>query len=560
MPASNGKEGDVLVQPRRGARVATALATSVLMGASLASCAGVGEQNSEESEASQFAYQLPVPLTTTNAGSDVGASQYAHMLAGRLYPGVFVSGPSGQSIPNTDLVQTQVLPGAQRTVEYTLADNAVFSDGEPVTCTDFLLTFTAGKNPELFGSHLPLFEDVEKLDCTAGSKTFDVVFTAGAGSRWRELFPAGTVLPAHAVAAKLEKDVGTLNAELQSEDIDVLRPIAQTWHDGFNLDGFDPAMHASFGPYVIDSVGEAGQVTLVANENYYGDAPQTPEIVVWPGSANSGELWASGNLRVADLAEPQPGWLDVNAEGNALDVSTTVGTMTDSLTFADFGAWSYSDARQALAKCVDPNAVAAASSSAAAVEVPAFPIHVVSHNDPLARRLDDIAAAHQAVDIEGASAASGMELRVGYPHPSPRMAAMVESIRATCEPAGISVVDVTATTGVGSSLRDLSRTETGEWGEDVGVEGTIDALLHPVNPQTEYSVPIGQDVEALRAREEELWEQLPSLPLAAQPRSFAVDRNLDNVIVYTGPTGIGWNMDRWTLSSAPAQEITPTST
>ena len=560
MPVKYGKEGDHTVQPRRVTKVAAALATSVLVGTTLTSCSGIGGKGSEESEASQFAYQLPVPLTTTNAGSDVGASQYAHMLAGRLYPGVFVSGPAGQTIPNTDLVQTQVLPGAQRTVQYTLAEDAVFSDGEPVTCTDFLLAYTAGKNPELFGSHLPLFADVEKLDCTAGSKSFDVVFTAGAGARWRDLFRAGTVLPAHAVAAKLGKDVGTLNEELQSEDIDVLRPIAQTWHDGFNLDAFDPAMHASFGPYMIDSVGEAGQVTLVANEKYYGDAPQTPEIVVWPGSANSGELWASGNLRVADLAEPQPGWLDVNVEGNALDVSTTVGTMTDSLTFASFGPWSYSETRQALAKCVDPNAVAAASSSAAGVEVPAFPIHVVSHNDPLARHLEDIAAAHLAVDIESASAAGGMELRVGYPHPSPRMAAMVESMRATCEPAGISVVDVTASTGAGSTLRDLSRTETGEWGEEAGVEGTIDALLHPVNPQTEYPVPVGQDVEALRTREEELWQELPSLPLAPQPRSFAVDRNLGNVIVYTGPTGIGWNMDRWKLNPAPAQEATPTST
>lgn len=549
------------MQRRFGARSLGVLAAAVLAGVGLVSCAG-GDGQSEESSASQFAYQVPVALTTTNAGSDVGVSQFAQMLSGRLYPGVFVPGPNGQTIPNTDLVRAQALPGARRIVQYTLSDEAVFSDGVPVTCTDFLLAYTAGTQPTLFGSHMPLFNEVDSMNCTPGSKSFDVVFTEGGGTRWRELFRAGTVLPAHAVAAKLGKDEAQLNSDLNSGDVTLLRPIAQTWHDGFNLEAFDPAMHVSFGPYVIDSVGEAGQVTLVANDKYYGDPPQTAEIVVWPGSADSGQLKASGNLRVADLAEPQPGWLDVNAEGNTLDVQTAVGVMTDSLTFADLGPWAYHSNRQAFAKCVDPGAVAAASSRVASVEVPAYPVHVVPHNDPQARRFDDIAASHLGVDVPGASAAAGLELRVGYAHPSSRMAAMVEAMRTSCEQAGITVVDVTAASGTGATLRDLGRIETGEWGEEVGVEGSIDAMLRPVNPETEYALPGAgtQDIDALRRHEEELWDELPSLPLAAQPRAFAVDRNLANVIVYTGPAGIGWNMDRWRLRPASASQPEPTAT
>ena len=91
------------------------------------------------------------------------------------------------------------------------------------------------------------------------------------------------------------------------------------------------------------------------------------------------------------------------------------------------------------------------------------------------------------------------------------------------------------------------------------VEGTIDAMLRPVNPQTEYTIPSTRaaDLDAMRKRETELWDELPSLPLAAQPRSFAVDRKLTNVIVYTGPTGIGWNMDRWQLRPASADNSAP---
>lgn len=539
---------------------ALSVCASVVLGASLvASCSSDTPGASDESTTSQFSYQVPVDLPTTNAGTDVGASKYTQMLSARLYPGVFVAGPSGQMIPNTDLVRTQALPGAQRIVQYTLSDQAVFSDGAPVTCTDYLLTFTAGKNPALFGSFMPLFEEVERLDCAPGSKTFDVVFAPGHGAQWRELFGPGTVLPAHAVAEKLGTDEAGLNAQLGSRDVATLRGVAQVWRDGFDLANFDPAMHASFGPYTIDSVGEAGQVNLVANERYYGDAPLTSEVVVWPGAAASAQINGTGNLRVADLAEPNPAWLDINAEGNELDVTSVVGSLTESLTFSETGPWSLATNRQALSKCADPNAVAAASSAAAGVEVPAVLTHVLSHNDPLARRFDDIVAPHAGVDIAAASAAGGLELRVGYAHPSPRMAAMVESIRATCEPAGITVIDVTASTGAGATLRELGRVDVGEWGEDVVVEGTIDAMLRPVNPQTEYTIPSTRaaDLDAMRKRETELWDELPSLPLAAQPRSFAVDRKLTNVIVYTGPTGIGWNMDRWQLRPASADNSAP---
>lgn len=512
-------------------------------------CATPDSDTSAEQQASQFAYQIPGSVSTINAGSDVGVSEFAQMVSGRVYPGVFVAGPSGQMIPNTDLVRTQALPGAQRIVQYQLAPEAVFSDGAPVTCTDYLLTFTAGKNPEIFGSHMPLFDDAERLNCQPGAKNFDVVFAEGRGARWRELFGPGTVMPAHAVASRVNMDEAGLNAELNSGNPESLRRIAKEWHDGFNLDTFDPAMHVSFGPYVLDSVGEAGQVTLVANEHYYGDAPLTDEIVVWPGTADSAELHATGNLRIADVSEADPQWLDRNAEGNALDVTSTEGALTDSLTFEDFGPWSYHERRRALAKCVDPRAVAAASSAEAGVEVPATTVHVVAHNDPLAKRFDDIAAPHMDVDVEGARSLAGLELRIGYAQASTRMAAMVEAIRDSCEAAGVTVTDVTATTRETKTLRDIGRVEIDEWGAETGVEGTVDAVLRPVNPQTEYG-GLGArtpDVDAMREAETKLWETLPSLPLAAQPRSFAIDRNLTNVIVYTGPTGIGWNMDRWQL-------------
>ena len=518
-----------------------------------ASLAGCGTADNDDNQSKKlFGYQVLGELRTTNAGTLEGATDMAEVLSGRLYPGVYVPGPSGQMIPNTDLVTTQVLPSDQRKVIYTLSDAAVFSDGTPVTCSDYLLTFTAGHYPGMFGSHMPLFDDTEALSCTPGAKEFTLTFKEKRGARWRGLFDAGTVLPAHAVAAKLDKSVEELDHDLQSGDFSLLKPIANVWRHGFSLSEFDPDLQVSFGPFKIAEVGERGEVTLVANEHYYGDAPQTSEMVVWPGSADSGELAADEALRIGDLRETSPAWHDVNAEGNRLSVDTQIGELTEALTFPEIGMWAIPENRQAFAKCVDPRAVAKASSGVAGLDVPVAPLHVLQHADPLAARLNDVAAPNLDVDIEAASALSGTEIRIGYPYPDARFAAMVESIRRTCEPAGITVTDVTEG---GKTLADLPRAEYDEWGNETWTEGAADVILHATDPMREFPSANNraQELGALRAQEGHLWKQLPSIPLAAQPRTFAVDGAVRNVVPYTGLAGIGWNMDRWQLNS----ETTP---
>lgn len=520
--------------------------TAALAAAALALAGCSAGDGPGEGTQSYFGYQVPSSLRTTNAGTLEGATDLTQMLSGRLYPGVYVPGPNGQTIPNTDLVDTQVIPGDQRQVVYTISDEAVFSDGTPVTCSDFLLTFTAGQYPWIFGSHLPLFDDTADLTCTPGSKEFTVVFKENRGARWRGLFDAGTVLPSHAVAARLGMSIEELIDALRSDDPARLKPVAEVWRRGFDLSAFDPELQVSYGPFKIAAVGEQGEVRLVANEFYYGDAPATPELVVWPGSADSAELAESRALRIGDLREANPGWHNPDEEGNPLAVDTVVGELTETLTFPDAGMWADPYNRQALSRCVDPRAVAAASSEVAGVEVPVTPLHVLPHTDPLAQRAVGAAQPFIDVNIEEASALYGTQVRVGYAYPDRRLAAMVESMRRSCEPAGIEVIDVTEG---GKTLADLPRVEYGEWGEEIYIEGTADVMLHAVDPMREYPAAINkaQDLDALRAQEKFLWRELPSIPLAAQPRTFAIDSAVRNVVPYTGLSGIGWNMDRWQL-------------
>lgn len=521
----------------------------------LTACGGIGKE-STQLDKQHFGYQVAGPLLTTNAGTLEGISTQAQRLSGRLYPGVFVPGPGGEMIPNTDLVKAQALPGSQRRVKYTLSDQAVFSDGTPVTCADFLLTFTAGKFPEVFGSHLPLFDDAESLECAPGSKSFTVVFKEGRGDRWRDLFDAGTVLPAHAVAHKADITEEELVSVLESGDPGRMAPIARIWRHGFDFSNFDPELQVSFGPYVIDSVGEEGQVNLVANEHYYGDKPLVDRVVVWPGNADSGELYRNDGLKVADLDDPDPEWFDVDAESNRVDITSTAGELTETLAFPDVGVWSIEENRRALSRCLDPRALAEVSSKHAGVKVPVAPVHVLQQDDPIYPRVVDVASSNLDVDIPAASALSGVEVRVAYPYPNARHAAMVESMRRSCEPAGVQIIDATES---GKTLADLPRTEQDENGVLIETEGSIDALLYAVDPMKEYPAAANRpsDVGNLRAQEKALWAQLPAIPIAAQPRTFAVHRGVGNVVLYTGMAGISWNMDRWRMLDGDAIPSAP---
>lgn len=527
-------------------RIAGSLVATVTSAALLASCAGE-EPAPEEVRPDPtefFGYQVPAPLLTSNAATQVGASANAQLLSARVFPGVFIPGPSGQLIPNSDLASTQYLPGAQPRVVYTLAEEAVFSNGNPVTCKDFELAFVAGSKPALFGSHVPVMQQVESVECRPGAKEFTVVFKEGQGGRWRELFGPGTVVSSQAVADKAGLSTDELSQALASDDPDQLRPIAQAWRTGFNLDAFDPALQASFGPYLIESVGDRGEVTLVRNDRYYGDPAAVDRLVVWPESADSRMLVDTQALRIADMLPADPEWVDVNAEGSSYELDSRVGELTDSLTFEKAGNWSDRGLRRAVSQCIDHQAVAGESSRVAGVEVPPVGVHVVKHNDPLARHLAPIVEPRMAVDIEAARSAEGSELRVGYAEPNERKAAMVEAMRVACEPAGITIVDATEE---GKTLEDLGRIHIGEGGEESIEEGSIDAFLGAVNPMTEYAAAEARlsGLEQLRRDEEFLWDDLPSLPLAANPRSFVIDRNVGNVVVYTGLAGTGWNMDRW---------------
>lgn len=513
----------------------------------LAACGG----SKPTAPADEFGFAVSTPLLTTNAGSMLGSSTGADVLGGRVFPSVFVIGPAGQMIPNRDLATAQFIPGINSSVQYTISEKAVYSDGVPVTCTDFLLAYKAGAMRGLFNSNLPLMNQIERLDCAPGAKHFTVVFKPGLGSRWRSLFGPGTVLPAHAVAKRAGLNEEQLVAALQASNSAALMPVAQVWRTGFDLDRFDPELQVSAGPYRLEGVAEGGAVRLIRNERFAGDKAATEKIVIWPKSADLTEKNMSKSVDVADLVDVgQVPWVNREDPSNRFKEERVVGHLTEQLVLGNSGVFATAEARRQFGACVDRVAVAKASSERAGVEVPPIATHLTTAGDPANAHLSGIIKEHMQTNMGEAEKLRGATVRVGYLGPNERHQAMVNSIKESCASAGITVVEVNDPK---MGYEDLQRKQLTPAGVPIEVPGTIDALLIADDPHLGYSHVNGDlgDVEKLRAEEQQLWNESDVIPLAAQPRTLIYDKKIANIVVNTARSGIGWNLERWQEGSKP---------
>ncbi len=201
-------------------------------------------------------------------------------------------------------------------VTYTLADDAVWSDGEPIDAADLLLSWAAlsqsvddeGFDPSQFqdpdtgeftadyptdvvffdtGTQLSLVEEVPEVgdDGRSITMTYSEPFVD-----WELVFgTTGTILPAHVVAQQAlgiddatEAKQAVLDA-IQDDDREALAAISNGWNTIFNFTELpdDPSLLVSSGPYQISEFVADQYITLTANENYVGArSPSIEEITV----------------------------------------------------------------------------------------------------------------------------------------------------------------------------------------------------------------------------------------------------------------------------------------
>lgn len=534
------------------------LAATLVAAFALTACSG--------SAASQIDYVVDGPLVTYNTNTVVGAASAGAQAFARTLTGFGYHGPDGQVVADRDFGTVSVVGGAPLVLDYQIADNAVYSDGKPVTCDDLVLTWAAqsGRFPGFDAATQAGYVDIANVGCIPGQKKARVSFVPDRGVvDYTQLFSATSMMPSHVIADQLNVDV---TAAVLSNNTQLVERVAKLWNTTWDLKpGVDLKRFPSSGPYKIDRILDGGAVVLVANDRWWGPKAITKRITVWPQAADIQDRVNNRSVDVVDVAAGSSGTL---ATPDNYQRSDAPSDGIEQLIFAPQGPLSQPKARRAFALCTPRDTIARdagapvansrlqpATEDAIAAAEGANEAAPFGHADPAAAR-NALGGASQTV-------------RVGYQGPNARLAVTVGVITKSCAPAGITISNVTLDSPGPQALKDgkidvLLASTGGATGSGSTGSSAMDAYaLHSgngnnlsgyANPQVDsvigalaVSADPAERVRLLAQAAPLLWADMPTLPLYRQQRTLLASKKM--YAVGRNPTrwGAGWNMDRWAL-------------
>lgn len=481
-------------------------------------------------------------------------------------------------------------------VRYTLADDAAWSDGTPITYADYLLEWAAqaitvdgavtedGSEEPLFnhisgltlGDYVPEGPQAESADAKEFQYDYERVY-----ADWQ--LQVGGAFPAHVVAEQAGVSVEELVDAIHNLDMAVLQPAAEFWNTGWLSptpgELPDPALVPVSGPYTFKENGwVAGQsITLTANEEYWGTPPGTRELTFRFAPADTHvQALQNGDL---DVIEPQATVDTVTQlEGLGSQVTVTTGqTLTWEHLDFNFNAGPFADSlplREAFAYCVPRQKI---------VDDLIKPIDetavVMNAREvfPFQDNYEEVVSAsydgrYDQVDLDmakekfaEAGVTAPVQVRIGYSAPNPRRADEVAAIKASCDQVGFEIVDagspeffdvvlpnndyevaLFAWAGSGqiaSGQNIYASTGTQNYGgfSNPDVDAAWDTLASSVDPAVHE--------EQVKVIEKLLWDELFGIPVFAHPGVGAYNSSLENVRDTAAQSGIVWNAEQWVRAS-----------
>jgi peptide/nickel transport system substrate-binding protein len=199
----------------------------------------------------------------------------------QVWPSVYIVNPNLTLSLNTNVVTSAKLTSTSpQTVVYQINPKATWSDGVPISASDFIYNWQAQSgNPKYTDvggkAYIPAstagYSSIKSVTGSNNGKTVTVVFSTPF-SDWQSLWGAGTpFLPAH-IASK----VG--------------------FNNGFQT--FGSALQVSGGPYTIQSYAQGQSLVEVRNPHYWGTPGKLSQIVYRfilddsqiPPAASNGEV------------------------------------------------------------------------------------------------------------------------------------------------------------------------------------------------------------------------------------------------------------------------------
>jgi len=544
-----------------------------------------------------------------NPSTPAGSNEITQMVMEQVWPQAFVVGPGMVARTGPGLVTSAELVSIKpETIVYTLAKHARWSDGVPITASDFIYDWHEFTS---VGAGLPAsfpFAGYELIKSISGSnkgKTVTVVFTKNYAD-WNALF--SNLVPAH---------------------------IAERYGWTAAFSGPSPKHLVSGGPFTVTRVVPGKELVLSRNRAYWGTAPRLSHIVFLVEPSQAATLRA---LRVGtvNLAETAPG----------PRVSTTVLQSTDlveaeglspNLWQLDFNLAdplvSSLGVREAVAKAIDRTELVADSSGLLSAQAFAATNHLYGIGVPGHRpnggsyAAADVAMADQLVEGAGYSinarglvvgtSGAPLVLTVTGPTNDPTINRVEDELQAELLQAGmeLQIQNVSLSTLLGTTLPQgqyelalapylltrfpsttmelytnpvgptprappgtnesiqiaplggstfIAGNEAEPSAVNAGVVtrdvlGFDDSTVDSTYAQALSQLNFGSDSDLYNAIDAALWSDMAVLPLFQEPLALV---RADNIVNVAGtPTWAGpmWNAEDWAIQVSPPPTTSTTS-
>lgn len=532
-----------------------------------------------------------------NSNTPETYSTYNTAVTDRLFSGFWYWGVDGTVCPDEAYGTYEAVSEDPLQVEYTLNDEAAWSDGTPVTYADYLLDWAAqavtedGKITD-DATEKPLFNHISGLTLgdyvpegpqadSPDAKSFTYDYER-INADWRILINAP--FPAHVVAEQAGVSTEELVTAIQELDMGVLKDAAEFWNKGWlSQPGEvpDPEIAPVTGQYDFKPGGwEAGQyITLEANDKYWGTPAATKELTFRVVGADAQiQALANGDL---DAINPNGPTVDTVQQleqlGDAVRVETGQTLTWEHLDY-NFGSGVFADsleAREAFAYCVprqkivddlikpiDPEAVVMNAREVFPFQTEDYEATVSESYDG---RYDEVDLDAAKEKFEAAGLEEGTTIRIGYAAPNPRRAAEVEAIKASCDQVGFDIKDSGAEDFFDKALPNGDYevalfawqgsgqitsgeniySSSGQQNYGGYSDETVDEAWKTLSSTTDEAVHAEQRVII----EKQLWDTLYGIPLFAHPGVIASSSSISNVRATAAQGGVVWNAEQWARAS-----------